>query len=228
MKRIKIVTIGMCAAVLFSCQTKQGTGALIGTGGGALIGGIIGNVIGKDTKSTAIGAAIGGAVGAGAGAIIGKKMDKVAEQAAQVENAKVEEVTDVNGLKAVKVTFESGILFATNKSDLNSSSRTSLTKFAKVLKSEPQIHIDVQGYTDSTGGDKINVPLSQRRAEAVYNYLMGQGIPNSQFQNVSGYGSANPVASNETAVGRQQNRRVEIYMYASQAMIDAANAGTIQ
>ena len=101
----------MCLVMVFSCQTKQGTGALIGTGGGAVLGAIIGRVAGN----TAVGAAIGATVGAGAGAMIGKRMDKVAKQTAErVKNAKVEEVTDANGLKAVKVTFDSGILFATN------------------------------------------------------------------------------------------------------------------
>ena len=106
MKKIKIMTLTMCLLAFIGCQTKQGTGALIGTGGGAALGAIIGKLAGN----TAVGAAIGGAVGAGAGALIGRHMDKVAEEAAaQVEIAKVEEVTDANGLKAVKVTFDSGI-----------------------------------------------------------------------------------------------------------------------
>lgn len=96
--------MGMLAVV--SCGTNQGTGALIGAGGGAIVGGIIGKLAGN----TAVGAAIGGAVGAGTGAIIGRHMDKVAEQAKQIENAKVEKVQDANGLEAVKVTFDSGIL----------------------------------------------------------------------------------------------------------------------
>ena len=125
MKKFKVMTLAMCLLTIFSCQTKQGTGALIGTGGGAVLGAIIGKIAGN----TAVGAAIGGAVGAGTGAIIGRHMDKVAEQAKQqVENAKVEEVTDNNGLKAVKVTFDSGILFATNKAELNSASKTDLAK----------------------------------------------------------------------------------------------------
>ena len=108
---MKLLTLLMCLAMVFSCNTKQGTGASIGAGGGALIGGILGNIIGKNTKSTAIGAAIGGAIGAGTGAIIGRHMDKVAaETAAQVQNAKVEKVTDANGLSCVKLTFDSGIL----------------------------------------------------------------------------------------------------------------------
>ena len=103
MKKFKVMTLAMCLLTIFSCQTKQGTGALIGTSGGAVLGAIIGKIAGN----TAVGAAIGGAVGAGTGAIIGRHMDKVAEQAKQqVENAKVEEVTDNNGLKAVKVTLD--------------------------------------------------------------------------------------------------------------------------
>lgn len=99
MNKITGITMAMGVLAVVSCGTKQGTGSLIGAGGGALVGGIIGKLAGN----TAVGAAIGGAVGAGAGAIIGHHMDKVAEQAKQVENAKVEKVTDANGLEAVKV-----------------------------------------------------------------------------------------------------------------------------
>ncbi len=223
MRKMKFLTLALCVALVTGCTTKQGTGTLLGTGAGAVLGGVLGQIIGKDSKSTAIGAAIGGAVGAGAGAIIGKKMDKVAAAAAQVENAKVEEITDANGLKAVKVTFDSGILFATNKADLNNVSKNSLKNFASVVKEDNQIQVDVQGHTDSTGSDEINNPLSMRRAQSVVNYLVECGVPYSQFAKVEGLGSTQPVASNETAEGRQQNRRVEVYMYASQAMIDSAN-----
>ncbi len=225
---MRIATLAMCVAVLFSCQTKQGTGSLIGAGGGAVLGGIIGNIIGKDSKATAIGAAIGGAVGAGAGALIGKKMDKVAAEAAQIENAKVEEVTDANGLAAVKVTFDSGILFATNKADLNAASKTSLAKFSEVLKTNSDCHVDIYGHTDSTGNDGINIPLSNNRAQSVSSYLQSCGVSAAQIQKVQGKGSSEPVADNTTKEGKQQNRRVEVYLYASQAMIDAANNGTLQ
>lgn len=224
MKKLKIMTLSMCALAVLSCSTKTGTGALIGTGGGAVLGAIVGKIAGN----TAVGAAIGGAVGAGAGALIGKHMDKVAaETAAQVENAKVEQVTDANGLSAVKVTFDSGILFATNKSDLNTTSKTELAKFSTVLKNNQDCYIDVYGHTDSTGNDGINVPLSNKRAESVATYLKSCGVTASQFQNITGKGSSEPVASNDTAEGKQQNRRVEIYLYASQSMVDAANAGTL-
>lgn len=228
MKKTKFLTLALCAILLTGCASKQGTGSLLGAGGGAVLGGILGQVIGHDSKSTAIGAAIGGAVGAGAGAIIGKRMDNVAAKAAQVENAKVEEITDANGLKAVKVTFDSGILFATNKADLNNVSKASLINFANVVKQDNMIQVDVQGHTDSTGSDEINNPLSVKRAQSVVNYLVECGVPYAQFANVQGLGSSQPIADNSTVEGRQQNRRVEVYMYASQAMIEAANNGTLQ
>ncbi|WP_091823547.1 OmpA family protein [Prevotella sp. kh1p2] len=233
MKNVKLMTLGLCFLTLTggmtSCATKQGTGALAGGGAGTVLGGIIGNIIGKDSKATAIGAAIGGAVGSGAGALIGRHMDKVAQEtAAQVQNAKVDEVTDANGLKAVRVTFDSGILFATNKANLNQSSKNELAKFSTVLKNNQDCHVDIYGHTDSTGNDGINIPLSNNRAQSVVNYLKSCGVPAGQFQNVVGKGSSEPIADNTTASGRQQNRRVEVYLYASQAMVDAANNGTLK
>ncbi|MDD6506377.1 MAG: OmpA family protein [Prevotellaceae bacterium] len=229
MKKIKLLSFLMCFLTVFGCQTKQGTGSLLGAGGGAALGAIVGQIIGKDGKSTAIGAAIGAAAGAGAGAIIGRHMDKVAaEAAANVQNAKVEEVTDANGLKAVKVTFDSGILFATNKADLNLVSKNELARFSTVLKNNADCHVDIYGHTDSTGNDGINIPLSNNRAQSVATYLKQCGVSAQQLQNIVGKGSAEPVADNGTAQGRQLNRRVEIYLYASQAMVDAANAGTLK
>ena len=224
MNKVKGMTLAMGMLAVVSCSTKQGTGSLIGAGGGALVGGIIGKLAGN----TAVGAAIGGAVGAGAGAIIGHHMDKVAEQAKQIENAKVEKVTDSNGLEAVKVTVDSGILFATNKADLNANSKSALANFSKTLRENNLLSVDIYGHTDSTGNDGINIPLSNKRAQSVESYLKSCGVSASQFKNVSGKGSSEPVADNSTVEGRKQNRRVEVYLYASQAMVDAANAGTLK
>lgn len=224
MNKVKGMTLAMGMLAVVSCSTKQGTGSLIGAGGGALVGGIIGKLAGN----TAVGAAIGGAVGAGAGAIIGHHMDKVAEQAKQIENAKVEKVTDSNGLEAVKVTFDSGILFATNKADLNANSKSALANFSKTLRENNLLSVDIYGHTDSTGNDGINIPLSNKRAQSVESYLKSCGVSASQFKNVSGKGSSEPVADNSTVEGRKQNRRVEVYLYASQAMVNAANAGTLK
>ncbi len=229
MKKMKIATLFMCFTLIFNgCATKKESGALWGAGGGAALGGIIGAIAGHG-KGAVVGAAIGGVVGAGTGAIIGKHMDKVAaETAAQVKNAKVEQVTDANGLKAVKVTFDSGILFATNKAELNQSSKNELSKFSNVLKKNSDCYVDIYGHTDATGSDAINVPLSNQRAHSVVSYLRSCGVSSSQLKNVVGKGSSDPVASNNTKTGRQLNRRVEVYLYASQAMVNAAKAGTLK
>ena len=232
MKNLKIATMGLCLAMLVSCSTNTGTGSLIGAGGGAVLGGVLGAVIGKDAK----GAAIGGAVGAGTGAAIGKHMDKVkAKAAAEMENAKVEEVTDANGLKAVKVTFDSGLLFATSSATLANKSKADLNDFATLLKNDADLAVDVQGYTDNQGwknstaeqSAQKNLNLSQQRAESVKNYLTSQGVSYNQFKNVTGYGEQNPVADNSTKAGQQANRRVEVYLYASEKMIEKANNGEL-
>ena len=220
MKKIKFFSIGLCfALVLAGCNNTQ-KGAAIGAGGGAVLGAIVGKLAGN----TAVGAAVGAAVGTGAGAIIGKKMDKAKAQAEAVKNAQVQQVTDINGLPALKVTFDSGILFATNKADLNASAKTSLSDFAKVLKENADMDIAIIGHTDNTGSDAINNPLSENRAKSVSTYLKNSGVNASQIKTVEGQGSKNPVADNSTAEGRTQNRRVEVYIYASQEMIKAAEA----
>lgn len=224
MKKLKVVILALCAGIVMSGCNNLGKGTAIGAVGGAALGAIVGKIAGN----TAVGAAVGATVGAGTGALIGRHMDKVKAQAEAVQNAQVESVTDANGLQAVKVTFDSGILFATNKSDLNASAKSSLSKFATVLKQNTDCDVAIFGHTDNTGTDAINNPLSVKRAQAVQNYLLGQGVSSSQIRTVDGQGSTNPVADNSTAEGRKQNRRVEVYMYASQAMINAAEAGTLQ
>ena len=220
MKKIKFFSIGLCfALVLAGCNNTQ-KGAAIGAGGGAVLGAIVGKLAGN----TAVGAAVGAAVGTGAGAIIGKKMDKAKAQAEAVKNAQVQQVTDINGLPALKVTFDSGILFTTNKAELNAAAKTSLTEFSKVVKENSDMDIAIIGHTDNTGSDAINNPLSENRDKSVSTYLKNSGVNASQIKTVEGQGSKNPVADNSTAEGRTQNRRVEVYIYASQEMIKAAEA----
>ena len=220
MKKIKFFSIGLCFALVLAGWNNTQKGAAIGAGGGAVLGAIVGKLAGN----TAVGAAVGAAVGTGAGAIIGKKMDKAKAEAEAVQNAKVESVTDANGLAAVKVTFDSGILFATNKADLNIDAKNSLAKFATVLNNNADCDIAIIGHTDNTGSDAINQPLSVKRATSVSDYLKSCGVKTAQIKSVEGQGSGNPVADNSTAEGRKQNRRVEVYMYASQEMIQAAQA----
>jgi outer membrane protein OmpA-like peptidoglycan-associated protein len=222
MKSLKSIAVALCAMlVLAGCNmSNTAKGTMIGAGGGAAVGAVIGAIAGN----TAVGAAIGGVVGAGTGAIIGHKMDKAKKEAEAVKNAQVETITDANGLEAIKVTFDSGILFATNKADLNATSKASLTQFAEVLKENKDMDIAIFGHTDNTGTDAVNNPLSKNRAQSVSKFLKSQGVASSQIKTIDGQGSKNPVADNSTAEGRKQNRRVEVYMYASEQMIKEANA----
>ena len=221
--KIKALSLTLCAALLFSsCGSWKNTG--IGSGIGAAAGAAIGLGIGHLAGNKAVGTAIGAAVGAGAGALIGRKMDKAAEAAKQVEGAQVQEITDVNGLPAVKVTFDSGILFGFNSSTLSDEAKANLTQFAEVLKSTPDADVAILGHTDNVGTEKANQSVSEKRARAVAKHLEAQGVASSQIKDVLGMNYSQPVASNDTEEGRAQNRRVEVYMYASQAMIDAAEA----
>ena len=217
--KTKIISLLLCVGLLFACNNTQ-KGAGIGAGGGAVLGGIIGAIAGN----TAIGAVVGGAVGAGVGAVIGNRMDKAKKAAEQVQNAQVESVQDANGLQAVKVTFDSGILFATGKADLSQSAKNSLVQFAKVLNENKDCDVAIIGHTDSTGSDAVNQPLSVSRATSVSNYLKSCGVSATQIKSIEGQGSTNPVADNSTEAGRKQNRRVEVYMYASQKMIQDAQS----
>ena len=239
MKKTKIMSLALCFALILSgCASMNNTtkGGLIGGGGGAAAGAIIGGLIGKG-KGAAIGAGIGAVVGTGAGVLIGKKMDKAAAQAAAIEGAQVEQITDQNGLQAVKVTFDSGILFGTGAATLSSSAKASLSNFANnVLKQNANMDVSIFGYTDNQGwknstaeqSKQKNLDLSQERAQSVSTYLLSCGVATSQIKGVQGLGEESPVADNSTAAGRQENRRVEVYMYASQQMIQQAEAGLLQ
>ena len=239
MRKTKFMAILLCVCMILSgCGSMNNTtkGGLLGGGGGAALGAVVGGLIGKG-KGAAIGAGIGAAVGAGAGVIIGNKMDKAAKEAAAIEGAQVEQVIDNNGLQAVKVTFDSGILFGTGASALSSEAKASLSKFANnVLKQNPEMDMDIYGYTDNQGwknstveqSKQKNINLSQERAQSVSTYLMSCGVAGGQIQKVEGLGEENPIADNSTAAGRQENRRVEVYMYASAEMIKQAEAGTLQ
>ncbi|WP_299353056.1 OmpA family protein [uncultured Porphyromonas sp.] len=218
-----IAALALSAAlVLTGCglsNTAKGTG--IGAGAGALIGAGVGRVLGN----TAIGAAIGGVVGGTAGALIGKKMDKQKKELEeQVKNAKIESVNDG---QAIRVTFDSGILFATNSSTLTTTSQTSLRNFAANLKVNDQTDLLIIGHTDNTGSDRINDPLSLNRASSVRSFLAGQGVSSDRMR-VEGKGSREPVADNSTAAGRKENRRVEVYILPNKAMVEAAQNGTLK
>ena len=212
----------MSAAILFSAcdasNTAKGTG--IGAGAGAALGAGIGALLGGG-KGAAWGAGIGAVTGGAAGAIIGNKMDKQKAELERIQGAQVESINDG---QAIKVTFESGILFATGKSDLNASSKTALSQFAASLQANPDTDVLIYGHTDNTGSDKVNQPLSEQRAQSVKSYLMSQGIFSTRMT-TQGFGSSQPVADNSTSVGQAQNRRVEVYILPNAKMIEDAQQG---
>ena len=208
----KIVSLLLCVAVLAGCGiSKTGKGAIVGTGAGAGLGAGIGALIGGE-KGAAIGAAIGAGVGAGAGTIIGRQMDKKAEELAKLENVQVETVEDVNGLEAIKVTFDSGILFDFNKSTLKTEAKQQLDKFAAEMADMPETGITVYGHTDNVGSEAVNKRISLQRAESVGNYHSGKGISKSRLT-MEGLVSTSPSpttprrrAAPRTAASRSSSR----------------------
>jgi len=226
MKKINLFASVMLsiAIILSGCgASNTAKGTAIGGGGGAAVGAGIGALL-NGGKGAAWGAGIGAVVGGAAGALIGNKMDKQKKELEQIQNAKVESINDG---QAIKVTFDSGILFATNSSTLNQASITALTQFANSLKTNPETDVQIFGHTDSTGSDKINIPLSQQRAGSVQNFLMGQGIAGSRMTS-QGMGSSQPVADNTTTAGKALNRRVEIYILPNAQMVKEAQSGTLK
>jgi outer membrane protein OmpA-like peptidoglycan-associated protein len=178
--------------------------------GGAAAGGAIGGIIGAQSGNTAAGVIIGAAVGGAAGAYIGNYMDKqAAEMERDLEGAKIERIGE-----GIKITFDSGLMFDVDKSELKPASRTNLTDLAVILNKYPDTNILLEGHTDATGGNEHNMDLSKRRAQSVANYLAMQKVMETRFT-IMGYGEDQPVASNETTDGRAQNRRVEVAIYAN-------------
>lgn len=198
-----VVSLAGCASL-----NNSEKGAIIGAGAGAVLGGIIGKkAADKPVAGVVVGAAVGGVVGG----IIGRQMDKQAEELEQsLEGAEVERVGE-----GIIVTFESAILFAVNSSDLTDASKLNLMKLASSLKTYPGTEILVAGHTDATGTEEYNQALSERRAMSAAVFLAESGVEAERIA-TSGYGELQPVASNETAEGREQNRRVEIAITATE------------
>ncbi|GAB5522384.1 MAG: OmpA family protein [Roseivirga sp.] len=216
LKRLTLLLLSI--SLLWGCQasnTAKG-GAIGGTAGGVL-GGII---AGKD--NTATGIIIGAAIGGTAGALIGKKMDKqAAELRADLEGAQVERVGE-----GIKITFDSGLMFATNSSDLNATTKENLRDLATVLEKYEDTNILIEGHTDNTGAEDYNQQLSEKRASAVLDYLVSLSLDYQRLQ-TQAYGELQPVADNSTAAGRRANRRVEVAIYANDKMKRMAKRGEL-
>ena len=195
----------MMALTLTGCSSSLGTGALGGAAAGAVIGGL--------ASGSARGAIVGAAIGGAAGAAIGAVMDSQAEDLQdKLPNARVERVGE-----GIAVTFESGILFAVNQSQLQSAGQQNLRDLAASLEEYEGTEVLVVGHTDSTGSEEYNQSLSERRADSARTFLIGAGLESNRVT-AMGRGELEPVADNETEAGRQDNRRVEVAIFASEEM----------
>lgn len=199
-----LVSASACASL-----SKKEKGAIIGAGTGAAVGAAVGSA----TGSTAKGAIIGAAVGGTAGAIIGHQMDQQAKEIQQnIPGAVVERVGE-----GLQVTFESGLLFGFDSDILNAGARDNLATFAKSLDKYPGTDILIVGHTDSVGTVAYNSSLSARRAASAEAYLVSRGVAVTRLRS-TGRGETEPIASNDSEVGRQKNRRVEVAIYANQTL----------
>lgn len=205
-------------ASAISCKTSNALkGGAIGAGAGGVLGGII---AGKD--NTATGVIIGAAIGGTAGALIGRKMDKQAEELRNdLKNARVERIGE-----GIKITFNSGLMFDTNSSILRVETKENLKDLAEVLQKYEDTNVLVEGHTDSTGEADYNLWLSEKRAASVQDYLILLGLDFKRLE-IQGYGETQPVTENQTAQGRQANRRVEIAIYANEKMKRMAKRGEL-
>jgi outer membrane protein OmpA-like peptidoglycan-associated protein len=220
MKRIHLI-IALCltGTLLFNCGwSHMARGGTIGAG----IGGVVGGLIGYKAGNTAVGAIIGSAVGGASGMAIGRYMDKqAAEIKRDLKGAKVERVGE-----GIKITFQSGILFKVNSSVLLPEANANVTDLARILLKYKDTDILVEGHTDSTGAALYNQNLSENRGNSVSNQLKSQGVQQSRIS-VMGYGEDQPLDDNGTEIGRKNNRRVEIAIFANNKLKKAAKNGTI-
>jgi outer membrane protein OmpA-like peptidoglycan-associated protein len=207
---IALLAVTPAFADTASERDKTKKGAVIGGVAGAIVGGVLGNNRGSGNGKR--GAAIGGVVGAATGAIVGAMMDKQERELRQIEGVNVTRVDD----DELKVTVKNEVLFDTNSTTLRSASRDSLQEMADVFEKYPDTTIVVEGHADSTGSESYNQRLSERRANSVAGYLENMGVRGSRIDAV-GFGESQPRASNNTASGRQLNRRVEIHIRANAA-----------
>ncbi len=206
-----LLAVGACSGL--SNKQKGATG---GAASGAVLGAVIADATGG---STAVGAILGAAVGGAAGAAIGGRMDRQAEELEdELPGAEVERVGE-----GIQVTFDSGILFDFDSNELRNEARANLADLAASLDEYAGTRVLVVGHTDDVGADSYNQGLSERRAGAARSYLLGQGLSPERVDAI-GMGETEPVADNASDSGRQANRRVEVAIFADDAMQDEMRA----
>ena len=204
---VKFAVLLISFFVLISCaqtqeitKTKTAKGAGIGAAAGAATGAVIGSMAGQAGK----GAVIGGLAGTAVGAAIGYKLDQQEKELNKIPNTTVTREED-----KLVVTMSDSILFDVNSAALKPQSMITLDQMADVMVKYPDSDILVKGHTDSTGSEKYNQELSERRSKSVKNYLISNGVSDSRITAI-GFGETIPITSNDTDEGRETNRRVEI------------------
>ena len=201
--RAAVAAVTASAMLLAGCANMSETqrNSAIGAGVGAVAGGLIGD--GR-------GAVIGAGVGALGGYAWSRYMENKRTQMQQATAGTGVQVTQTPD-NQLKLNIPNDISFATNSAAIEPRLRPILDQFAQGLGQQPGMQVSIVGYTDSTGNDAINNPLSLERANSVRDYLAGRGV-NPGIVRTEGRGSHDPIASNATEAGRAQNRRVEIYL----------------
>jgi len=213
-----IAIFGLFSMTACKTTSKSGQGAIIGSTAGGAIGGLIG----KEKDKTAVGFIIGAAIGGTAGALIGRYMDKqAAELERELEDAEVERVGE-----GILITFDSGLLFDFDSYALRSETKQNLRNLASTLSEYGETNVLIEGHTDSKGADEYNAKLSRERSSAVADYLKLQGVSGNRLV-IKGYGEEQPVATNDTDLGRQKNRRVEVAIIANDNLKEEAEKGRL-
>jgi outer membrane protein OmpA-like peptidoglycan-associated protein len=205
---IALVAVALALSACATFRSNKAKGAVIG----AAAGGAVGAVVGNQTGSTARGAIIGAAVGGATGMIIGHQMDQQAKELAQsIPGATIQRVGE-----GIVVTFASGLLYDFDSDQIRAEAANNLRNLASSLGKFPNTDLLIVGHTDAAGTADYNQGLSQRRASAASAYLVTRGVSLNRLR-TSGRGETEPIATNDTEAGRQQNRRVEVAIFASAA-----------
>lgn len=214
--RLPLAVGAISLLALAACQApvpgQENTNATTGAAVGALIGAGVGALTGDNREESIRNAAIGAAIGGGLGAIGGDSLDR---QEAELRAQLGSNVGLVNTGSQLIVTMPQDILFATNSATLSPALIGDLQDVARSLNNYPNTTVQVVGHTDSTGDAGFNQTLSEQRAQSVANVLISSGVAPQRVR-VIGRGENQPIATNQTAEGRQQNRRVEIIITPNQ------------
>jgi outer membrane protein OmpA-like peptidoglycan-associated protein len=205
------ILLGGCASM-----NKQQQGTAAGAAGGALLGAAV-------SKGSIWGILAGAAIGGAAGNLIGKKMDKQAQELQQaIPSAEVQRVGE-----GINMTFNSGLMFAKNSSEINESYKKDLAAAAAVFVKYPDTHLVIEGHTDDSGSDEVNMRVSEARAKSVAKFFQANGVDVARIQE-KWYGESQPKYPNDTEENRIKNRRVEIAVVANENMKKQAQEGTLK